>query len=126
MGYQVITSLGEAFFMAVLAHILVPHIQRWLTGRRSGSAASEGRALASRRSPDVPVRRRLAHATASARSQRVRATTRLASHMPTMTPDHEVDLIERGLPEIMVRSGRLDYASLTSGCMADRLRNGYA
>jgi hypothetical protein len=43
-----------------------------------------------------------------------------------MTPEEAAGLIGRGLPEIMVRSGTLDYASLTSGSMADRMRNGYA
>lgn len=51
---------------------------------------------------------------------------RCIQHQSTITPAQEADLIERGLPEIMVRSRMLDYPSLTSGCMADRLRNGYA
>lgn len=46
-------------------------------------------------------------------------------HVP-LTLDQEADLIKRGLPELLVRSGGLDYASLTSGSMADRIRNGYA
>ena len=92
-----VTSLGEAFIMAVLAAIVVPFIQRRLSNRRSG---------------------RPNHAPATAQPQRVRATTRLASHALNMTPDQEAGLIERGLPEIVVRSGTLDYASLTSGCMA--------
>lgn len=51
---------------------------------------------------------------------------RCTQHQSTVTPAQEADLIARGLPEIIVRSGKCDYASLTNGCMADRLRNGYA
>lgn len=43
-----------------------------------------------------------------------------------LTPAQRADLIDHDLPERVVRWGKLDYASLTSGCMADRLRNGYA
>jgi hypothetical protein len=49
-----------------------------------------------------------------------------ASDPRKLTPAQEADLIDRGLPQRLVRSGKLDYASLTSGCMADRIRNGYA
>jgi hypothetical protein len=40
--------------------------------------------------------------------------------------EQEADLIERGLPAALVRSGKLDYASLRSGSFAERIRNGYA
>jgi hypothetical protein len=43
---------------------------------------------------------------------------------PKLTTEQETDLIERGLPERLVRNGNLDYASLTSGSMSDRIRNG--
>ena len=106
------TSDSESFVMAIRAAILlhmvavvVRCIQRRLSNRRSG---------------------RPNHAPASAQPQRVRATTRIASRKLNMTPEQAADLIERGLPKITVRSGTLNYASLTSGCMADRIRNGYA
>lgn len=43
-----------------------------------------------------------------------------------ITLEQEADLLERGLPERLLRSGKLDYASLTSGCFSDRVRNGCA
>jgi hypothetical protein len=43
---------------------------------------------------------------------------------PKLTTGEEADLIERGLPERLVRNGNLDYASLTSGSMSARMCNG--
>jgi hypothetical protein len=121
-----VTSLGKDLFTAVLAAILVSYIQRRLSDRRGGTTGSDDGPLASSPSPDVRARCRPARAPASAQPPRVPATRRLASHALNMTPEQEAGLIERGLTEIVVRSGTLDYASLTSGCMADRIRSGYA
>lgn len=65
-------------------------------------------------------------APASGRPQRLHTPTRLVSRGLNKPADQEADLIERGLPEILARSGAANYASLTSACMADRLKNGYA
>jgi len=100
-----VASLSDALVMAIIVHIVGLFIQRRLSGRRRGSQ------------DHVPV---------SGQPQGLRVATHLTSHAADMTPDQEADLIERGLPEILVRSGALDYASLTSGCMADRIKNGYA
>jgi hypothetical protein len=109
-GIPAVRSLGEDLLAAVLAHILLSYVKRRFSDRGSGTTGSDDSPLASSRPPDVPVR----------------ARTRVASGKLNMTPEQAADLIERGLPEIMVRSPTLNYVSLTSGCMADRIRNGYA
>jgi hypothetical protein len=43
---------------------------------------------------------------------------------PKSRAEQVADLIERGFPERLARSGNYDYASLTSGSMSDRIRNG--
>jgi len=121
-----LTSLGKDLVTAVLAATLVSYIQRRFSDTRSGTTGSDNGPLARSRSPGVRARRRPAHAPASAQPQRVRATTSLASYALNMAPEQQADLVERGLPDLVVRSGTVDYASLTSGCMADRVRNGYA
>jgi hypothetical protein len=64
--------------------------------------------------------------TERARTEPVRAVNPFPP--PPLTPERAHDLVARGLPEPAVSNGngKLDYASLTSGSMADRLRNGYA
>jgi hypothetical protein len=59
-------------------------------------------------------------------AEAARRPTPLRPYALRLTPAQEANLIARGLPELLVRSGTLDYASLTSGSMVDRLRNGYA
>jgi hypothetical protein len=59
------------------------------------------------------------------RRQHVSAPIRIFRDTPPkLTAWQEADLIGRGMPERLVRNGNLDYASLVSGSMADRLRNG--
>jgi hypothetical protein len=101
-------SLARDLLLALLAAVWAEDAKRWLAARKSGTTGNGG------------------HAATNAHRQRVQSFTRLASDPPKLMPEQEGDLIDRGLPERLVRAGSLDYASLTSGCMADRIRNGYA
>ncbi len=71
------------------------------------------------------ARRRLGYASAVAQRPYVSSPSGTTHNRPPkLTAEQEADLIERGLPERLVRNGNLDYASLTSGSMSDRMRNG--
>src|ERR1700682_4014529 len=117
------SSLAKELPRAFLAAISLGAAKRyaaWKRGKtRSDSDASvRSHARNGRHSPG--------HAATSAHAQHVRWFRYHTSDPPKLTPEQEVDLIDRGLPERLVRVGRLDYASLTSACMADRIRNGDA
>lgn len=65
------------------------------------------------------------HVPVVARRGRVSAPIRIFRDTPPkLTTEQEADLVEHGMPERQVRNGNLDYASLTSGSMSDRVRSG--
>ena len=113
-----ISAVAPAVTAVATSILAAVALAELLSDRRSGPTGSDERLPTSTRPPDVPVHRQPSHA------RRLRAPTRLAPAAPRTTPEEEADLIARGLPERLVRSGTLDYASLTSGSFADRLRNG--
>jgi hypothetical protein len=76
----------------------------------------QGRWYARRNPSHVPVVAQQGHVLPPIRIRR--ATP------PKLTAEQKADLIEHGMPERLVRNGNLDHASLISGSMSDRIRNG--
>jgi hypothetical protein len=119
------SSLAKDLSLALLAAILTEHARRRFAARKRGTTGSDDDASASSRAWNGLGRSR-GDAAANAHAQSVQSFTRLTSDPPKLTREQEADLIDSGLPERLVRAATLDYASLTSGCMADRIRSGYA
>jgi hypothetical protein len=71
------------------------------------------------------ARRRLSYASAGADRPPVSYPVGVGHDRASKpTAEQVADLIERGFPERLARSGNYDYASLTSGSVSDRIRNG--
>jgi hypothetical protein len=118
-------SLAEDFPAALLAAILLKYAgRRFAVWKRRTTRSKDGASVVAR--VEDGHARWPGHAAANAYAQSVQPFTRLTSDAPKPTSGREADLVERGLPESLVRVGELDYPSLTSGCLADRIRNGYA
>jgi hypothetical protein len=103
-------------------------LYRRLRPRKQQDARRDDVAAQPQASP--PTRHLYAHRDPShvpvvAQQGRISAPIRIfRDRTPKLTAGQEADLIERGMPEKLVRNGSLDYASLTSGSMADRIRSG--
>lgn len=82
------------------------------------------RRLRARKQQDLRREAPVAQPQASPPNRHSYAHRSLRDTPPKLTTEQAADLVERGMPERQVRNGNLDYASLTSGSMSDRVRSG--
>src|SRR5271166_2014332 len=101
-----VMSLFKDIIFAIVAAALVPWVQHRVRRWRSRSTVSDEGPRSSLRAPRVRGRDRSSRVRAGGQSQRIGPVRRSVS----LTPEQEADLIGRGLPEMLVRSGKLDHA----------------
>lgn len=121
-----ISSIATATATVIVFATKVPY--RRLRFRKQQDARRDDPVARPQASPSIQhsyAHRSPSHVPVAAQLGRVSAPVRIFHDTPPkLTTEQETDLIERGLPERLVRNGNLDYASLTSGSMSNRIRNG--
>jgi len=124
---QLVEIAIPGWITAVATVVMVKRMGTKDQPRKQGDATRDAPVA---RPPECPheqayARRRPSDASAVVQRRLISSPMRIVHNMaPKLTAGEEADLVERGLPERLVRSGNLDYASLTSGSMSDRIRNG--
>jgi hypothetical protein len=122
---QLVEIAIPGWITAVATVVMVTRMGTKDESRKQGDATRDEPVARPQESPHEHARRRPSYASSVVQQRRVSSPMRIVHNLASkLTAEEEADLVERGLPERLVRNGNLDYASLTSGSMSDRIRNG--